>query len=140
MFIDTQFNLLNKAVKYNDKTVDDDLLFNLTCIIEVLDNLENKITEEQKGEITKIIISFINKVDNTNKKRKPCIETIQTVKLLSQYFQKIFNILKLDVEISTVDTSRDEIIAAELAHELEKPDYLNKATNAALKRKFANNS
>jgi hypothetical protein len=131
LFFERQFNLLNSSVEYDKSVSDDELLFNLTCIIQVLEILISKIDQEQRNYINDVITKFIFKIDSINKKRD-----IKVAKMLSTYFKEICRILDLTIEIDAVDTSLDEQVAAELAHNFQKPKYLNDATEAAIKRQL----
>lgn len=131
-FLERQFLQLTSCTEYDKSISDDELLFNLTCILETLENLEGKIDESQKNNICEIITKFILKVDSVDKKRD-----ISVAKIFTTYFKEICRILDLSIEINPVDTSRDEIIAAELAHNFQKPEHLNNATLAAVKRQKA---
>lgn len=130
-FINEQMQIIHETINLFeiDKT-DDNIMYIITILHGSIENIIDKVDDTTKNKIINYIIVFTNQIDQLNTKRKPGIDTIANVKILSEGFKKIYTLLNLNVEIITTNTEDDEQIARDLA----KPPHLAKAGAAAYKR------
>lgn len=131
IYLLTQIMIIEDSINsFTNETSDDNILLIITNIYSSIENIQNQMSQEDKEKIIKLVIDFTNKVDEQKKDRPNGINTIKVVNTLAEGFRKIYTLLELDVEIKTIDTSKDE----EIAQNLAKPIHLQKAGKLAFNR------
>lgn len=122
IYIQEQILIINEAIStYQTDKTDDNIMMILTIIKGCIDNLEKIKTTQEMNNIRDLVIAFSNEVDAHNTVRPKGVDTIANVKILKESFEQIFNLLDLEVEIQTLDTTKDEEIAKQLAETLNNP-------------------
>jgi hypothetical protein len=119
VYIQSQMLIIDEAIGYfeTDKT-DDNIMLILTIIKASIENIQDLISDDERKILIDQVIKFTNKVDAMNQKRPPGLNTIANVKILKEGFEQIYSLLKLDVDIQTLDTDDDLKIANNLQQEL----------------------
>lgn len=127
----TQLKIIDDSIKsYSSDNSDDNIMFIIVCILGAIENIINNIDDVELDKIKEKVIKFTNCINSTNVSRPKNVHTIKIVNELSKGFKKIYNILGLQVEIQTLDTENDALIAKELS----RPKHLAGAAKAAISR------
>ena len=122
VFIQAQMLIVDESIDSfkTDKT-DDNIMLILTNIKASIENIQKIIGNDEQKILLNQVLKFTTEVDKNNANRPKGINTIANVKILKDGFQKIYDLLNLNVDIQTLDTENDEKIARELEKELNKP-------------------
>lgn len=126
IYIQEQTLIIDESIKsYEIEKTDDNIMMILTIINGCIENITNIWTPYDIQNITNLVIGFSNLVDTNNINRPKGLDTIANVKILKESFEQIFKILKLDVDIQTLDTDKDEEIARKLQEEIPPENIIH---------------
>jgi hypothetical protein len=122
VYIQSQMLIIDESIEsFSVDKTDDNIMLILTIIKACIENIQDKISEDDKKILINQVLKFTSVVDNNNYTRPKGINTIANVNILKNGFEQIYSLLNLDVDIQTLDTDNDEKIARDLQQALNIP-------------------
>ncbi len=122
-YLEMTMALIINSIEFVKENINEKIDTDIQTLTKTLINNIDFFEKQNKlDEIRDLVIKFVDFVNTTAVTRKI---NNYNIKILSDEFAIIFDILKLDISIEKMDISEDEIIAMRIQNELYNEVWLN---------------